>query len=482
MAEAQFAGGALGEDWAGLDWACKLGLLSGATFEGEMAELFGGFEAGRGPEQAGGVAKDPALESDGLAGEPEHVHGDSVVVGRASAAPDGLAGLDEQRGEASQFGLPPGFLLAGKFGHLSEVFANPRVPAFEVGEELVADAVSGVDQLAVGAVFTPGLAAFAEPGLDLGAADGEHGAEDHSRVRMNDRENACEAFGPGSAKEFGEDGFGLVVEGVRGGYGIDDTGGHEALEPCVTQAAGGFFDSMPCLPGLLCRVCALDVAAEAKIGGEPLDERGVFVGLGTAQAVVEVNGVENKAEFVGAEREGTDERDRVSAAGEADAETHSGAEKTCIEQLFHSTFHFQVWSHDCGFDCIATQESRAMYTPIRYAGFCDFTRRRAGHAHGRRAAETVFEPEWTSDPDSLAARVCRGSGRHGDLCCGSRGGDRPRRGADCGVCTGAGRVETDGAGQFASDSCGCGGRQPAGVGVECAGAAAVRGGGYCPGA
>ena len=58
----------------------------------------------------------------------------------------------------------------------------------------------------------------------------------------DDGVDGAEAFGPGSAEEFHEDGFGLVVEGVGGEDGVGVAGGEEGGEEVVADGAGGFFD------------------------------------------------------------------------------------------------------------------------------------------------------------------------------------------------------------------------------------------------
>ena len=80
--------------------------------------------------------------------------------------------------------------------------------------------------------------------------------------------NAGKAFGPGTAKEFSEDGFGLIVESVGGGHGIDLARGHEFAEPGVAEAAGRFFDGLVMLSGLDGGVDLVGVKGEAERIGQ----------------------------------------------------------------------------------------------------------------------------------------------------------------------------------------------------------------------
>ena len=109
----------------------------------------------------------------------------------------------------------------------------------------MAKTVAGVGGVEVRCVFAPGLAEETEIGLDVRAGDGEERAEDTALGKGDDGMDGGEAFGPGAAEEFGEDGFGLVVEGVGGSHGVNFAGSHELAKPGVAKAAGGFFDALP---------------------------------------------------------------------------------------------------------------------------------------------------------------------------------------------------------------------------------------------
>ena len=69
-----------------------------------------------------------------------------------------------------------------------------------------------------------------EVGFDFGAAGVEEGAEDLSFCEGDCGVDGAEAFGPGSAEELHEDGFGLVVEGVGGEDGVGVAGGEEVVK------------------------------------------------------------------------------------------------------------------------------------------------------------------------------------------------------------------------------------------------------------
>ncbi len=163
MSEAKLAEGALGEDVAGdaegaAGFGGDCGLIDKAA-EGEQAGGLG--EADVGSELAGGGAEDTAakaavewsqafdLDRDGCVGHS--------VADSASTAADGLAGKEERRQDAGELGLPAGLVFAGEFGQVGERSVEVGVELAELGEELVADAVTGEGGVGVGSVFAPGL-------------------------------------------------------------------------------------------------------------------------------------------------------------------------------------------------------------------------------------------------------------------------------------------------------------------------------------
>jgi hypothetical protein len=62
------------------------------------------------------------------------------------------------RRQPGQFRVPPRLLVVRQLGHLRQMLAQPGVPALEQRQQLVADAVAGKRQMAVGRVLAPGLA------------------------------------------------------------------------------------------------------------------------------------------------------------------------------------------------------------------------------------------------------------------------------------------------------------------------------------
>jgi hypothetical protein len=58
------------------------------------------------------------------------------------------------------------------------MLAQAGVPALQQRQQLVADAVAGEGEMAIGRVLAPGLADFVEVGLDFGAGGGQQRAQD----------------------------------------------------------------------------------------------------------------------------------------------------------------------------------------------------------------------------------------------------------------------------------------------------------------
>ena len=325
--DAQLARGALGEEGAGEGKA-----LAAVAFCGETAKRFGGVVAERDAERVGGVAKQAALQGWRERGDANDVERDGFLIGGgAASATDRASREDQLRGDPGQFGLPECFFVARQRGHVGQVGANLRIPSLKFREQLVADSVACEGRVAVGGVFAPSLAEAGQVRFDFGTCDGQHGAENEPIGKSDDRMDAGEAFGPGAAEEFAEDGFGLIVQGVGGGDGVQTTRGQELSEPGVAQAASGFFDGFALLAGFRSGIDVAGVELETQRRGEFSGEILVGVRVGSAQPVMEMGGVEDEAEFAGARREGACEGDGIGAAGEANGETQAGADERGIQ-------------------------------------------------------------------------------------------------------------------------------------------------------
>jgi hypothetical protein len=127
---------------------------------------------------------------------------------------------------------------------LGEVFAQTGVEAFKQRDELVANAVAGEGEMAVGRVFTPGLAQIAEVGLNFGTRCGKQRAKDWALWKLETRGDTCQTLCPRSTKELGKDGFCLVVQSVSGSYGIERDLRQQATKPPVAETPGSFFKTL----------------------------------------------------------------------------------------------------------------------------------------------------------------------------------------------------------------------------------------------
>src|SRR5579859_4673525 len=120
------------------------------------------------------MAEQASLHGHGLGGKANYINGQRAVVGAGPAtAADRAAGQEELWGEPGDLRLPPGFLVAGQFGHVGEMLADSGIGLVEFWKQLVAEAVAGVGRILVGGVFAPGLAEAGEVSLNLGASGGE---------------------------------------------------------------------------------------------------------------------------------------------------------------------------------------------------------------------------------------------------------------------------------------------------------------------
>ena len=149
--------------------------------------------------------------------------------------------------------------------------------------------------------------------------------------------NAAQALGPGSAQEFCQNGFGLVVASVGGCHGFYLAGGHQLPEPPVTQTARGLLDSFGWLGGCGVGLCLgfcvhlRFVKGQAKVSRERARKGQIGVGLLAAQAVVQMGGVQHQAQFAAPLGQRAQQGNGVRAAGETNSHAKSGPEQFRVD-------------------------------------------------------------------------------------------------------------------------------------------------------
>ncbi len=152
--------------------------------------------------------------------------------------------------------------------------------------------------------------------------------------------NAGKAFGPCTAQEFGEHGFGLVVESVCGARMACDCVhlGQELPKPGDSAAGAPLLQWIRDV-GLVSFGGGVDAGlmeGNIEVFGEGFREGEIGVGFIAAQAVMQMGGVENKAQFprLSVRQQGAQERDGIGSAGKADGETQArGAAAWCRAEV-----------------------------------------------------------------------------------------------------------------------------------------------------
>ena len=277
-----------------LQTADEFKFLARSAIKRESAECFGRREIDRDVPAGGGMPEQTALERRSQFGEAKNVDGDIFSRSTASAA-NRAAGQDELLRDALDLSPSPILFIAGKLGHVGEVFAQAGVPGFELGQQLVANAIARKGEMAIGRVLAPRLVAFAQICFDFDARCGEERTEDLAFRKFEYGMNTRETFGPGTAEEFGKNGFGLVVVGVGCGDRVYWDFGKESSKPGVAEPPCGFFDRFALGFGFVRRVDTRVMKGDVEFFGEGSGELEVGVGFFAAETVVQVGGVEDEA-------------------------------------------------------------------------------------------------------------------------------------------------------------------------------------------
>jgi 2-C-methyl-D-erythritol 4-phosphate cytidylyltransferase len=283
------------------------------------------------------MAQQTPLQRRGENGKPSRV--DSQSSGCcASASPHRFAGQDQLPRMPRHLCLPPGVFIAGQRSHLGQVPAEVRVPAFEQRQQLVPDAVAGEAQMPVGRVFAPRLANGLEIGLDFAASRVEQRPENQSLGKFENRGDAAQALGPCTAQQLCQDGFGLVIERVRGRDCIEWSFGQEFSKPAVAQPARGFFERFG---GFACRwigsgfgtgIYARLVEGKAEFAGQRAAEFEIGVGFGSAQPMMQMRRVEHQAQFARMPCQRSQQGDRIGSAGKPDGQARAGPEQSKVQR------------------------------------------------------------------------------------------------------------------------------------------------------
>ena len=95
-------------------------------------------------------------------------------------------------GEIVDVGPPPAFFVVREGSQVGERFGDAWIPvAGELRQERAADAIAGKAGIAVAGVFTPGDAARAQEGFDVGAGDLDEWADDGRSFQSRFRVSTC---------------------------------------------------------------------------------------------------------------------------------------------------------------------------------------------------------------------------------------------------------------------------------------------------
>lgn len=139
--------------------------------------------------------------------------------------------------------------------------------------------------------------------------------------------------GSASAEKTEEDGFGLIVAGVRGGHRVEAVSGGLALKKCVAGAAASGFEREMKQRGERADIFALDGRFEPQPGGQRGDEVRIRLRFRAAQAVIEVKDEEHQSETGGQFGQGSQQGYGVGSATDSHTDALARADETMPAQI-----------------------------------------------------------------------------------------------------------------------------------------------------
>ncbi len=315
----------------------QFNLLPGASSKGEVAQSLGGGEIGGSSQLFRGVAQKSSLQSWSKFREAVDVEG-KATRGGTTPTSDRPPGQQQLRRDAVQFLSPPPLLIPSQFRQMREVFAQTRIPGFELWQELMTDPVSGEGEMQVGGVFAPCLAQPAEIGLYVGPARGQQGPHNPPLGVSHNRVDTGQALRPCASQQFRQNSLCLVVPVVRSGHRFDCPRSHQFTEPAIAETPRSLLDGFDWFAGLevLQRstrsVDSGFVKAQIKASGQVTAKIEVGVGFCSTQPVVEMGHVEHQSQLGVPLGQYPQQSHRIHAAGEPNRNPRSRLELGCVDR------------------------------------------------------------------------------------------------------------------------------------------------------
>jgi len=188
----------------------------------------------------------------------------------------------------------------------------------------------------VGGILAPPLTQGPQISLNPDTGHGQKWPHDAALRKAHDRVNPGEPLRPGAAEELGQHGFGLVVQRVRGGYGVSNALTHQLTEPAIAQAAGGFLDRLGGFPNGRVgdgRCSSIDlgfVKGQPEFFGQFAAEIAVRIGFSSPQPVVKMGDVEHESQFPASLRKSPQQCNRVRAARNPHSEAQAWPQQRSV--------------------------------------------------------------------------------------------------------------------------------------------------------
>ncbi len=268
-----------------------------------------------------------------------------------------------QRIEPYELALPVLFFGPRDFGQVGQRLPHCRVVfLFDQWQQLVADAVAQVFRTSVGSVFAPRLIEGVQILLDVTTPGSEQRANDarcQLRRGIAKGRNRHQAACTRSAQNAQQDGFRLVVQGMRGGDLVAGARLQQPFEKLVAQLAGAGFTADTVLLAVPWDIHTLRMQRQIEAGSQLHHKLLVGIRFRATHPMMHVHHAHHDSQLCPQLQQRPQQRHAVRASGDGDGHAIAGAkERMFADKGFDRREHEEMVQPTSSFSSAIHREPR----------------------------------------------------------------------------------------------------------------------------